>query len=174
MWTAAILALGLAPTTMEGSLQPGIPGRLRSIDPFVLKTIQGGTRRSPTFAELVQVVEHSDFIVYVERVASLSNSMEGTLLHGGTGTGYLRVLLKRGMSLERTVRVLAHELQHVRELVESGSGTDASAMDALFSRIGDRRLARGSRQQYETSAALQVQENVARELRSGSRPTPRD
>lgn len=139
--------------------------RLRSMDLTIRKTIDEGCRRSPTFAALVDYLERSSFIVYVEQVATLRDGMTGTLLHGGAGP-HLRVLLKRSLSLERRVVVLAHEMQHVREVVEAGIVADAVEMDALFRRIGDERSPSGERRQYETAAALRVADTVVADLRA--------
>ena len=140
--------------------------RLRSMDVTIRATIDAGCRRSPTFAALVDHLERSSLIVYVEQVATLSDGMRGTLLHGGAGPQYLRVLLKRGMSLEHRVVVLAHELQHVREVVAAGIVADSLEMDALFRRIGDERSAGEERQRYETAAALRVSDTVVADLRA--------
>ena len=64
------------------------------------------------------------------------------------GAQYLRVLLKRGLSMEHRIRTLAHELQHTREVVRAGIVPDAVQMNALFQRIGDKRLPDGSTKQY--------------------------
>jgi hypothetical protein len=101
-----------------------------------------------------------------KQVATLRDGMKGALLHGGTGPQYLRVLLKRGMSLERRVVALAHELQHAREVVEASIVAEAVEMDALFRRIGDERLPDGVRQRYETAAALRVADAVVGDLRA--------
>jgi hypothetical protein len=77
------------------------------------------------------------------------------------------VLLKTGLSIDERIEVLAHELQHVREVIHAGILNDRVAMDALFSRIGYNKRQQGGRQQeYETAAARQVSEMVARELRT--------
>lgn len=167
-----LLPLMLAAGLTSALLAPADAGdantlhRLRSMDLAIRKTIDEGCRRSPTFAALVDYLERSSFIVYVEQAATLRDGMKGTLLHGGAGPQYLRVLLKRGMSLERRVVVLAHELQHVREVVEAGIVADAVEMDALFRRIGDERSAGGERQRYETAAALRVADTVVADLRT--------
>lgn len=139
--------------------------RLRSLDASIRATIEEGCRRSPSFARLVDDVERSRFVVYVEQVATLRDGMRGALLHGGSGPGYLRVLLKRGTALEVRIVLLAHELQHAREVVEAGIDADASSMDALFRRIGSDRLPRGRHQQYETAAAVRLADTVAADLR---------
>ncbi|MGH9384812.1 MAG: hypothetical protein ACRD2N_11050 [Vicinamibacterales bacterium] len=142
--------------------------RLRSTETVVLATIQDGYRRSPTFAELVNNIERWDLFVYVERVRTLANGMRGCLLHGGSGSRYLRVLLIKGMSRDQQTSVLAHELQHVREFLEAGIVNNQAALEALFERIGDRRLGADHKKQYETASALQVGLRVAQELRGHS------
>ena len=107
-----------------------IPTRLRSMDAVIRATIKEGCYRSPLFAELLQHVERSDYFVYVEQVPALRHGMSGVLLHGGTGPRYLRVLLKRGMSLDHRVVVLAHELQHAREVM--AAAIPANAKPKLF------------------------------------------
>jgi hypothetical protein len=136
------------------------------MDLSIQETIDEGCRRSPTFAALVEHLERSSFIVYVEQVATLRDGMVGTLLHGGAGPQYLRVLLKRGMPLERRVVVLAHELQHAQEVVAAGIIADAVEMDALFRRIGDERSAGRTGQRYETVAAVRMGDMVFADLRA--------
>lgn len=161
---AAGLTSGLQAPTDEGGLLT--LRRVRSLDASIQATIDEGCRRSPTFAALVDALERSSFVVYVEQVPTLRDGMRGALLHGGAGPRYLRVLLKRGMSLDRRVVVLAHELQHAREVVEAGIAADAGEMDALFRRIGDERSPDRQRQRYETAAALRVTHAVAADLRA--------
>jgi hypothetical protein len=138
--------------------------RLRIVDASIRVMIDGGCRRSPVFADLVQGVERSDFVVYVVEVPTLRNGMNGALLHG-TGEQYLRIHLKRDLAPDRQVAVLAHELQHVREVVQAGITAHPAAMEMLFRRIGGKRLSSGRRQQFETAAALRVEDLVDADLR---------
>jgi hypothetical protein len=140
--------------------------RLRALDPLAAAAIEGGLRRSPTFAELVQAIEGSEFVVYVESSRKLKGGMTGCLVHGGAGPRYLRVLLKTGLSVDERIEVLAHELQHVREVIQAGILNDSVAMDVLFSSIGFNKRQQGGRQQeYETKAALQISAAVREDLR---------
>ena len=140
--------------------------QLRTTDPMVSEVIRDGRRQSPTFASLVGTLEQSDTFVYVVRVQTLPHRMEGCLVHDGIGSGrrYLRVLLKMGTPQDWMIVVLAHELQHVREVLDSGIANDQRAMDALFKRIGNRQLGSDTGEQYETAAAQRVATAVAREL----------
>ena len=138
---------------------------LRPLGSLAATAIAEGVRRSPTFVELVETVEASDFVVYVQTSRQLKRGMAGCLVHGDIGLRYLRVVLKTGLSLEKRIEVLAHELQHVREVIEAGILNDPVAMDRLFARVGFTKRDSGARQQeYETAAALQVSAMVAREL----------
>lgn len=137
--------------------------RVRGVDASMQAAIAEGCRRSPVFASLVRDVERSDYVVYVAAVPSLRNGMKGALLHG-TGGHYLRIHLKQDLPLDRQVAVLAHELQHVREVMEAGITAGAAEMEMLFRRIGGKRLAGGRRQQFETAAAIHAGEAVAADL----------
>ena len=92
--------------------------------------------------------------------------MKGALLHSTSGAHYLRIHLKRDLTRDHQVAVLAHELQHVREVVQAGISANAAEMEMLFRRIGGSRLAGGRRQQFETAAALRVGDLVAADLRA--------
>jgi hypothetical protein len=140
--------------------------RVRGVDASMQAAIVEGCRRSPVFAGLVRDIERSEFIVYIEAVTALRNGMKGALLHGGGEPRYLRINLKRDLGLDEQVAVLAHELQHVREVVRAGISADAAEMEMLFRRIGGKQLAGGRRQQFETAEALRVGDLVAADLRS--------
>lgn len=137
---------------------------VRGMNNEMRSVIDEGYRRSPVFAGLVDDVERSKYIVYVEAVPTLRYGMLGALLHGTGGT-YLRIQLKFDLPLEQKIAVLAHELQHVREVVQAGINADAAEMELLFRRIGGKRLAPGRRQQFETNEAIHVENQVAADLR---------
>lgn len=147
------------------------PYRVRGTDALTRAVIDEGCRRSPVFAELVQDVERSKFVVYVEAVGALRNGMQGALLHHTNEAQYLRIHVRRDLQMRDQVAVLAHELQHVREMVQAGISAHAAEMEMLFRQIGDKRLARGQRQQFETAAALRVFDLVAADLRTMHGPT---
>ena len=167
-WLLAAISLWMASIGDEQS-GPGGP-HLRPLDSLAGAAIYSGLGRSPTFSALVQTVEASEFVVYVESSRALRDRMQGCLIHGGGGPRYLRVVLKTGLSVDERIEVLAHELQHVREVIQAGIVNDAVAMDALFSRIGYNKRQQGGRQQeYETEAARLIERIVARDLSASRR-----
>ena len=145
--------------------------RVRTTEPMVLEVIREGRRRSATFAALIERVERSNTFVYVVRVHMLPHRMEGCLVHEGDGSSrrYLRLLLAMGTPRERMIVVLAHELQHVGEVLDAGIALNPAAMDGLFKRIGSRQRGSDTGEQYETAAAQHVMAVVERELRTPAR-----
>jgi hypothetical protein len=166
-----VLALALADTLWlqqeAADSKPGPLHRLRTTDPRVAAAIDEGRRRSPTFAALVDAVERSALVVYVARAPTLTHGVEGAVVPPRSPSRYLRILLASRLNPERRVLVLAHELQHVRELIESGTEEhDEASLTALFERIGSRQLGSSTGELYETRAAQQVMAAVQRELTS--------
>jgi hypothetical protein len=132
------------------------PSRLREL-------LASGLVRSATFRGLVASLDASDAIVHVSFESSpklrsfLAHTMAATPSHR-----YLRVVISIRQSDEVAIPLLAHELQHVMEVVQSRHVVDAAGMTALFEQIGYPVL-KGS-DVRETEAALQVQRRVKAEL----------
>ena len=70
------------------------------------------------------------------------------------------------------IAILAHELQHVREVLDAGGAPDQRALKDLFARIGIPQLGTDSAEQYETEEAQRVIEVVAAEVRASRRTRP--
>ena len=137
--------------------------RLRTPDSVILAAIDEGRRRSPTFASLVDAIERSNIVVYVVRAQKLPYGLEGCLVASRSRSHTLKVLIARRSGLDWTIMTIAHELQHVREVLDAGGGNDQAAFDSLFTRIGVRQP---GTHQYETAAAQEVPAIVGRELRA--------
>jgi hypothetical protein len=73
----------------------------------------------------------------------LLHRMDGCVVPSGSQSRYLRVLIAMGLGPNRTIMVLAHELQHVREVL------DATPTE-----------------RYETAAAHEAMAIVGREIRA--------
>ena len=157
VWAAAMAGSG-----GQASLR-----HLRPRDSLTAVAVAEGVRRSPTFTALVHAIEASTFIVYTESSRSLTKKMQGCLVHGNIGARYLRVVVKTALPLDKRIEVLAHELQHVQEVIEAGISNDPIEMEKLFIRSGYSKHDYGAKgQEFETVAALQVTESVRRELQS--------
>jgi len=168
---AAVLALVMQAAATATQTGPAPFLRIRTLEPSVLAIVREGQRRSPTFAALIERIERSDTWVYIVRVYTLPHRMEGSLVHehAYSAARYLRIALAMGTPSDRMIVVVAHELQHVREVLDAGISTDGAALDALFARIGTRQRGTDTGEQYETAAAQQVQHAVNRELSTTTR-----
>lgn len=166
MGPVLLLAVGLLPTPQIQAKGNDSLVRIRTVEPIVLGILQEGRRRSPTFAALIDRVERSNTFVYVVRGHTLPHGMEGCLVHEGSQStvGYLKIQVVRGTRRERLMVVLAHELQHVREVLDAGITTDGAALDNLFKHIGMAQRGTDVGEQYETAAAQEVMARVDREL----------
>ena len=160
----ASLATGPQAPTADGNVMT--LGAVRGVDASMRATIADGCRRSAVFADLVQAIARSTFIVYVEAVPALRYGMPGALLHSTNEAPYLRIHVKRDLTPDQQIAALAHELQHVQEVVRAGISANAAEMEMLYRRIGGSRLSAGRRQQFETAAALRAGDLVAADLRT--------
>lgn len=143
----------------------GMPYQIRLSSCTLAKAVATGMARSATFRQLVGRVGDLKGIVYVNARFLVEPDTRrvfyGALQHRIVKAGDYRLLY---VTLapepgDQPVVILAHELQHAIEVLESRAANDA-AVDALFERIG----AQADAWAFETGAAVQVQRTVGKEL----------
>jgi hypothetical protein len=164
-WAAAtgIAAFMLVASVAEG----GEFGHVRSEEPPLRTMLRRGCERSATFRALVEEIDSLPGIVYVASTVRLSRHMDGALLHVKSGAQtipILRVLIRTGIAGDYAISVLAHELQHVLEVLHGGAKSAASIADT-FAALDDG----ASDAKFETPEARAIGERVLRELRSNPR-----
>jgi hypothetical protein len=148
-----------------GTAAPGLL-RIRTESPAVATAIQQATERSATFRVLVDTINASDGIVYVN---------EGNCGHGVraclgwvVAAGPNRIL-KIQVDTRKTdwdlMGSIGHELHHAVEVLGDPTVTSNAAMYFFYSRTG-RRSALDS---FETKAAVQAGEAVRSEVRQPAR-----
>jgi hypothetical protein len=124
--------------------------------------------RSATFRALIDAVDRSTGIVYVEFGYCAFGHLNGCLLSfvaASHGDRYVRILVtpdKNRRSHDQLLALVAHELRHALEVIEHQDVVDARTMEALFQRIGTPLADRLSG--YETSAARAAGDAVLSEL----------
>jgi hypothetical protein len=136
---------------------------IRTTFPFVRSLLQDGFYKSPTFARLVMRIERSDLIVYVELVPQLPAGVEGRLLMlpRTHDIRYVRIQIGIQGSLDDTIALLGHELEHATELADAPGVIDMDGFVALYERIG----LKSGWHQYETAAAQETARQVRNEIR---------
>lgn len=114
---------------------------VRVLDRRLDRLIDDAIGRSTTFAGLVERLEASDVIIYVDRVMTLPRALRAHIgLAGATGAvRYLRIELRLNMSDKETMATLGHELQHALEIAEARDVRSDAGVCALYHRIGEQR-----------------------------------
>jgi hypothetical protein len=170
-WILAACVGMLGATASAAGQTPQAPltsPRVRSSDPRLVAVIGDAMLRSKTFRQLVQAVEMTNGIVYVDPGicrrgvhACLPMSMQvsgpNRLLHvvidGTTHAGDIE-----------TMTSLGHELQHALEALSDPTIHDGLTMFNFF-----KRLAPTDGTRFETTAAVTAGNTVYDELRASSR-----
>ena len=139
---------------------------VRSEQARVRALLTRGYEQSATLRELIDELESLPGIVYIDETHAFAGGLAGALLHTVAGTRdlpILRVLVRTNLASGYEIAILAHELQHVREVLRAGAATTPQAMTALF-----RSLERGvgtAAAHLETREAQEITAEVLRELR---------
>jgi len=144
--------------------QPVSLRHVRATEARILAIVEDGVARSATFRRLVETLEASDVIVYLQPKFRWE-ALAGYLAHRVTAAGtlrYLKIALDINGPRDRVVALMAHELQHAVEVAEAPEVRDSQSMVRLFERSSLDGVCGGNC--YETRAAIDVQETVMAEL----------
>jgi hypothetical protein len=165
-----LLCIRAAPTA-AGS-QPA--ARVRSTNATILELIKEAAERSATFRSLVNTIDHSNGIVYVEFGYCAFGHLNGCLVPfivASHGDRYLRIIVtpdKNRRSRDQLLALVAHEMRHALEVLEHPEVVDAATMEAMYRKIG---TPLAGLKGYETSAARAAGDAVLAELLA-KHPTP--
>jgi len=147
---------------------PDAPARVRSTNATMLELIKEGTERSAMFRTLVDAIDHSNGIVYVEPGICAFGHLNGCVLpfiFPIQGQRYMRILVtpdKSRVSHDQRLALIAHELQHAREVIAHAEVVDVPTMDQMYRQIGT--PLPGTLSGYETSEARAAGDAVFLEL----------
>jgi hypothetical protein len=142
-----------------------MPEHIRPDTCDMRRVVAAGMSDSPSFRRLVERVAALHGIVYLTAKQVVQSQtlrvIDGTLQHRVTVAGSYRLLYATVTPYSglRPLPIIAHELQHAIEVLESNA-TSEREIDDLFDRIGVYTATRT----VETAAALAVEETVKKEL----------
>jgi len=140
---------------------------VRASDAKVAALLNAGMSHSTTFREIVDTLDRSDVVVYVESKTD-RQALGGYLKHSVVAAGeyrYLQIAIEARGSERRLVSLLAHELQHAVEVSQHKDVRDARAMEQLFNSLAIKFGCDGSTC-TETQAAKDVEATVNAELKA--------
>lgn len=145
--------------------------RVRTTDRRVRALIDEAVQASPSLRALVERLEQSDVVVYVQCEASAPSPIAGRLTFITTAGGlrYVLVRLRPQRSHPQQVALLAHELQHAVEIAERPAIVDDTSLAREYARFGHIRFSSPTGAvAFDTSAAVEMGRRVLTEL---TRPT---
>lgn len=143
---------------------PDATTHLRPQDGRLKQLLREGSARSATFKVLADRIQASNVIVYVALNPWMKTSLSGMLtwMTNAGGYRYLRVSISPELTPDQMIATIAHELQHVVEVIGDEAVNDEKSLVSLYRRIGHQRGTASS--QWETTAAQQTGFQVRKEL----------
>lgn len=162
----AVLVAMVGSTTALGADTP-LYTRVRSDDQYLIALIRRGYDRSPTFRALVDALQRSNVIVFVQPGLCVGGRIRSCLIAvaGSEHERHVRIRLDPRHTIENgLIAAAAHELQHAVEVAENPDVVDSASLRALYRRIAIGRCGQGSSDECETTRALTTEKAVYREL----------
>jgi hypothetical protein len=155
-----------AATAAGGTAQPGGPplARVRSNTPSIAALIQEAAERSPLFRRLIETIDATDGLVYVDE-GKCGHGVSACLVLSVQVAGpyrLLRILVdphkrKRDCDLMASI---GHELRHAIEVLSEPNVRDYHAVYSFFEREGP---TDGGKGRFETPAAVRTGLDVGSE-----------
>jgi hypothetical protein len=125
------------------------------------KLVADSTRTCPSIRRLLEALEGTDVIVFVEVRDGVANGRaQLTMMGSRAGVRWLRVTVDARHMWRQQVAFLAHELRHTVEVAMAPEVRDVAGFLHLYERIGY--SVGGGR--FETAAAVAAENEALREL----------
>ena len=166
---AAVLGtpnLSAAADAMAVSAAAPVP-HVRSGNPQLVTLIEQATERSGTFRNIVETINGSDSIVFVE-VGECGHGVRACFVSVAASGAYryMRVIVDTRKADWDLMGSIGHELRHTMEVIDVPRVRDNVGKFFLYEQIGSRRTASGA---LETQAAVAAGNTVRAEVRQFNR-----
>ena len=159
--TRNLVAVVVLTMVTAGSAHAG-DSRIRTDNPAVAAAIQDGIRRSATFRRLVEAIDASDGLVFVEE-GRCGHSVRACLALSVKQAGPSR-LLRVVVDVKKVdwdlMGSIGHEFHHAVEVLSEPSIKSSSAIYLFYRRAGEQ-----SGDRFETPAAINAGNAIRREAR---------
>jgi hypothetical protein len=170
-----ILVLFASGTMQAADGLPPSPFRnFRTSDAEIRSAISACYGYSLTCHQLIDEIESSSTFVYLSRGQCLPGQVGSCLRFSAASpeARYLHVVLESDLTPDCLLRVTAHELQHVVEVVRAPHVADLASFRLLFARIGFFLRGSGMREDWETEEAQRIASVVSKEVKRSLRAAP--
>jgi hypothetical protein len=163
---ATILGLFASGPMLSADGQPTLPFRnLVTSDAGINSAITSCYGYSLTCHRLLDEIELSSTVVYLSR-GECQRGRGGSCLRFSAASSdarYLHIVLDKDLSGDYLLRLVAHELQHVVEVVRAPQVVDLASFRLLYQRIGFFIRGSGRREEWETEEAQRIALVVSKE-----------
>ena len=153
--------------SLQGA-QPDLkPPHIRFDNGRISEVFRYALKKSPSFDDLVTVLELQDRIVYIEEGRCPHPDISACLQLMSTSTGrHIQIRVDPRQAINLVVGHLAHELYHASEIAREPHVIDAASLRTLYERIGYQNKACPNRPEdcWETRAAVVFETLVTKQL----------
>ena len=164
--SAVVAACACAsPSPAAAADAPQTMPRVRGGDPSIAALIREATERSATFRRLVETIDATDGIVYVDQ-GTCRRGAQAYLALTGTMAGphrILRIVVDTRREQTALMAAIGHELRHAVEVLSDRAVTNDHAIYFFYQREGPT-----GKERFETPAAIRAGLEVFAEVRSRS------
>jgi hypothetical protein len=161
LFVLTISSRALTAETIAEARRPHI----RTTDQRLLRLVRDGVRTSETFRRLVDRLNRSDVVVYLD-CAGGTAAADGrlTFVSAVGGYRYVHVRMARLPSADVQIALIGHELQHAVEIADAPDIVDSHSLAREYQRIGflSPRLTPGV--SFDSDAAVEAGNRILREL----------
>ena len=112
--------------------------RIRTTDARMRRLLDEAVFASPSLRALVERIQHSDVVLYVQCERYPASRVAGrlTFVSAAGGVRYEVVRLARLESRAQQIALLAHELQHAVEIADTPAIIDGASLAREYQRLG--------------------------------------
>lgn len=144
--------------------------RLRPQGDRVAQWLREAQRRSPTVRRLVERIERSDVIVYLDVNRGLAPNVAACLtwMAATSSRRIVRASFRMNLGVNDAIAMVAHELQHVVEIIDHPEVRSTGTLLDLYTRIGHATGTNGLR--WDTADAVALGTLARFEAVNGFRP----
>ncbi len=160
-----IVAVLLSFCATAAGAAPNPRSHVRSESRQMQTVLAEGVQQSPTISTLVDRIDASNVIVYVEcaRLGSLTLQGRTRLVAAKRDVRYVRVEVDCMLMRRELTTIIGHELQHAAEIAAAPDVVDERSYARLLQKIGFSTCC-STHEQYETRGALEAADRVMDEM----------
>jgi len=148
----------------------GEPPHVRVSDRNLKALLDFGVANSPTLAALVDRIEQTSVLVFVDCGGRMPSRVGARLIFvtSVNGLRYVKIEIDCTLTPLQRVPLLAHEFQHALEVGSREDIIDTNSMESYYEEVGFEVSSDLSHRAFETAAAMDAQRRVQAEMRGKS------